>query len=148
MFLSHHSCKQASLLLLLLSSLAHNIVGSDIERRQGAVSCCIGLCDDDDTGNESPTLDGPTSDKSAGIGVELEAGQIRFGATCDLANTNACKGQPVIGRSGTNWDLTADTTWGDAGILTAEYILNGKVIKIGSGAAVTAAAEVAADIVS
>ena len=122
-------------------------MGSDLERR-GAVACCIGSCDDDDSGNESPTSDGPTSDSSAGIGVEFETSEIRFGATCDLGSTNACKGQLVIGRSGTNWQLTGDTTLLESGLLQAEYILDGKTIKIGTGAAVTAATEVAADIVS
>ncbi len=51
------------------------------------------------------------------------------------------------GRQGINWKLTADTTLNQAGILTAEYILDVTQIKIGTGVATAAAAAVAAEAV-
>ena len=43
--------------------------------------------------------------------------------------------------------LTPDTSNGIAGLLDAEYILNGKMIKIGTGTATAAAAVDSADVV-
>lgn len=98
--------------------------------------------------DEAPTLDGPTSDNSAGIGVEFEASGVMFGKPgCSAADTNQAKGQQVGDRKGDNWQLTADTTTETPGMLNAEYILNGKTIKIGTGAASAAAAAVSSDIV-
>lgn len=68
-------------------------------------------------------------------------------AGCSPADTNQAKGQQVGDRKGDSWQLTADTTLEAAGRLSAEYILNGKTIKIGTGAASAAAAEVSSDIV-
>lgn len=124
---------------LVLSSLATAF--SLNQKRQGASD---DSCGGDD---EAPTLDGPTSDKSAGLGIEFESSQVTFEADCDDEKTNQAKGRQVGDRKGTNWALTADTTEGRAGSLTAEYILNGKVIKIGDGTASAAAAAVSNDLV-
>ena len=98
--------------------------------------------------DRAPTLDGPSSDKSAGIGIEFEASSVKFKKDgCNAADTNQAKGQQAGDRPGDFWQLTADTTDVTAGSLTAEYILNGKTIQIGSGVASVAAAEVAKDIV-
>lgn len=111
----------------------------------------IGSCEDDETGLEAATSDGPTSDKSAGIGVEFESGEILFASVsgnCDAKSTFALKGKMVAGRGeGQKWTLTADTQI-DANRLDAEYIIDGKVVKIGSGDAGKAAAAIAADLVS
>lgn len=50
-------------------------------------------------------------------------------------------------RKGTNWKLTADCL-GDASVLDAEYILDGRQIKIGAGTAIVAAAAIVDDLVS
>ena len=118
----------------------------ELERR-GQLCCTAGDCSDDDQPDEAPTLDGPTSDKSAGIGVEFESGEVQLrNPGCNEADTFASKKAMIGNRQGQNWKLTADTLE-DAGVLTAEYILDGTQIKIGSGAAATAAEAVANDIV-
>ena len=148
MHLFNLSTKQAGILLPLLLSLPINALGYDVERRGDTPLCCIGSCPDDDNGNEEPTLDGLTSDQSAGIGVEFETGAVLFEpkGTCDQSDIDKSKGALINTRQGPNWMLTGDTTV--EGMLTAEYILNGKQIKIGSGDAATAASAVANDIVS
>lgn len=98
--------------------------------------------------NEATTLDGPTSDKSAGIGVEFETSAVLFSSPkCSESDTNQAKGKVVGNRQGTNWELTADTTNNIAGTLVAEYILDGTQIKIGDGTATAAAAAVSGDLV-
>ena len=143
------SAKKAVILLPILLSLSINALASDFERR-GNAFCCFGRCPNDENGNQAATLDGPTSDQSAGIGVEFESGEVLFQpkGTCTKAQIDVSKGALVDQRQGTNWMLTTDTTVSDSGRLTAEYILNGKLIKIGSGDAATAATAVANDIVS
>lgn len=121
-------------------SLSITALPSDLRRRSDPNDPCL---------NEAPTLDGPTSDKSAGIGVEFESQAVTFGKPgCSSGDTNQAKGQQVGDRKGDNWQLTADTTNEVPGQLTAEYILNGVTIKIGTGAASAAAAAVSGDIVS
>ena len=123
-------------LVLLPSAIA---LPPDLRRRADPNDSCL---------DEAPTLDGPTSDKLAGIGVEFESSVVVFTKNgCSAADTNQAKGQQVSGRKGDNWQLTADTTQEAAGMLTAEYILNGKTIKIGTGATSAAAAAVSSDIV-
>ena len=143
------SAKQAVILLPILLSLSINALASDVERR-GNAFCCFGRCPNDENGNQAATLDGPTSDQSAGIGVEFEAGEVLFRpkGTWTKAQIDVSKGALVDQRQGTNWKLTTDTTVSDSGLLTAEYILNGKLIKVGSGDAAIAATAVANDIVS
>lgn len=113
---------------------------SELQPRAEPVDHCL---------NVAPTLDGPTSDQSAGIGVEFEAAKVEFSSPgCSSADTNQAKGKQVGDRRGDNWQLTADTTPTSISTVSAEYILNGKLIKIGTGAASAAAAAVASDIVS
>ena len=149
MHLFNLSPKQAGILLPLLLSLPINVLASDSERRASTPVCCIGSCPDDDTGNQAPTLDGQTSDKSAGIGVEFESGDLYFlpKGTCEKSDVDKSKGALVNNRQGPNWMLTTDTTISVDIALTAEYILDGTKIKIGSGDAAKAASAVAHDLV-
>ena len=101
------SPKQAVILLPILLSLPINALASGFERRGNTPLCCIGSCPDDDSGNEEPTLDGPTSDQSAGIGVEFESGAVYFEpkGTCDKPDIDKSKGALVDNRQGSNWML-------------------------------------------
>ena len=131
--------KQATILVPFVLLLSVTAFPPDLRRRADPNDPCL---------DEAPTLDGPTSDKSAGIGVEFESSGVVFQKPgCSAADTNQAKGQKVGDREGDNWQLTADTTAEAAGLLQAEYILNGKTIKIGTGAASAAAAAVSSDIV-
>lgn len=136
------SPKQAGILLSFILSLSTNALSIDNQRRAFG-------CDGDDEGSELPTLDGPTSDKSPGIGVEFEAGAVLFESPggCSKEDTDVSKGKLVNNRQGKNWKLTADTI-GDENTLTAEYILDGTQIKIDAGTAKEAAAAVGNDFVS
>ncbi|KAL8968353.1 MAG: hypothetical protein Q9183_002498 [Haloplaca sp. 2 TL-2023] len=118
--------------------LLFEVVSSfDLRLRADPIDPCL---------DRAPTSDGPTSDRSAGIGVEFEAPLVKFKSDgCNAADTNQAKGQQVGDRRGDVWQLTADTTDEMAGSLTAEYILNGKEIRIGSGVASAAAAKTAWD---
>ena len=60
MYLCTLSPKQASVLLPFLLCLSIQVLASELERR------VIGSCPDDENGDEASTLDGLTSDKSAG----------------------------------------------------------------------------------
>ena len=131
--------KQITILVPFLLLLSVTALPPDLRRRADSNDPCS---------DEAPTLDGPTSDESAGIGVEFESSGVVFKKPgCSAADTNQAKGQQVGDREGDNWQLTADTTAEIAGMLAAEYILNGKTIKIGTGAASAAAAAVSSDIV-
>lgn len=148
MYLFSLSPKQAAALLPFFLLLPVTVLASELVPRAAGSPCCIGSCPDDENGNEEPTLDGPTSDKTPGMGVEFEsAGVLLENLKCDLASTYRSKTKMINNRQGTNWKLTADTLAGTAGQLAAEYILDGKQIKIGSGAAAAAAGAVAKDIV-
>ncbi|KAL8968708.1 MAG: hypothetical protein Q9183_002334 [Haloplaca sp. 2 TL-2023] len=131
--------KQASIVVVLVLSLSKPAFCFDLRLRADPIDPCL---------DQAPTLDGPTSDKSAGIGVEFEATQVTLKTECSAEDTNAAKGKQIDDRGGDNWQLTADTTLDSPGLLTAEYILNGKLIKIGDGAASAAAAAVAEDIIA
>lgn len=105
-------------------------------------------CDIDPDIDIEPTLDGPTSDQSPGIGVEFETSKIVFqNNECSYEDTNGAKGKEILGRTGDDWKLTADTTVDTAGILQAEYILDGTIIKIDTGRAKSAAAKLQNDLV-
>jgi hypothetical protein len=85
---------------------------------------------------------------TAGIGAEFKSPLFYFeNFYCSKANTDSSKRQIVAGRTGTNFKLTADTG-SQAGKLNAEYILDGKHIKVGSGAAAKAGAAAYKDLVS
>ena len=82
---------------------------------------------------EAVQLDGPTGDSTARIGAEFESPTFHFtNIDCSIEETNASKKKVVDQRTGTNWELTADST-SDQGKLNAEYILDGKNIRVGSG---------------
>ena len=99
-------------------------------------------------GNSEKSLTARNSDSTAGIGVEFESPFFQFqNPACSKADTDAAKKQVIAGHTGMNFELTADTL-SDAGKLNAEYILNGRNIKVGSGDAARAGAAAAADIVS
>lgn len=53
---------------------------------------------------------------------------------CSREDTNAAKKEVVVGRTGTNWMLTADTGGGGMGEskLQAEYIFDGRNIEVGT----------------
>lgn len=139
MYLFTLAMKQATILVPFVVFLSVTALPPDLRRRADPNDPCL---------NETPTLDGLTSDKSAGIGVEFEVSAVVFSKPgCSPADTNQAKGQQVGDRKGDNWQLTADTTSEIAGLLNAEYILNGKTIKVGTGAASAAAAAVSSDIV-
>lgn len=134
--------------LLPLLFFPYSTISTELVAR---ADCCIGHCPDDENGEQAVTLDGPTSDGAPGIGVEFEAGDIQFGSEdCqkrDRGATEASKGKLAGNRQGTNWQLTADTTLDAAGFLTAEYILDGTQIKLGTNMAGPAADAVANDAV-
>ena len=97
---------------------------------------------------EAVQLDGPTADGTAGIGAEFESPFFYFtNPDCSIEDTNAAKKQVIAQRTGTNWELTADST-SDQGKVNAEYILNGERIKVGSGDGATAGKAWADDLVS
>lgn len=113
-------------------------------------------CDDSVADTESPFDDGPINsnvDATAGIGAEFESPGLFFrrDKQCseDEDNTFELKGKTVIGRTGTetppHWRLTGDTTE-NRGKLFAEYITDGKVVKVGSGDAVAAANSIVNDL--
>ena len=91
---------------------------------------------------------GPTEDGTAGIGAEFESPSFLFeNPQCSPEDTFAAKGKIVNGRTGDQWILSADTVQ-DQGKLKAEYILNGKKIKVGSGDGAKTGKDVANDLVS
>lgn len=105
-------------------------------------------CEQEVEENEDVELDGPTSDRTAGIGAEFESPIFYFvNRACSAADTNAAKRAVVAGRTGTNWEMTADTG-SDAGMVYAEYILDGRSIKVGSGDGAKAGAAAAQNLVS
>ena len=105
---------------------------------------------DTDSSDEdiTPTDDGPTSDRSPGLGIELEAsGFVLECKSCKAVGTFASKGKAISGHVGKHWSLTVDTTGEGAGRVNGEYILNGKEIKLGAGTATTAAENIQKDLV-
>ncbi|TVY15049.1 hypothetical protein LARI1_G006716 [Lachnellula arida] len=113
------------------------------------LSLPIGSCADDGLDLETSTSDGPTSDKSAGIGVQFKTDAILFrkgSRDCHEQSAFASQKKMVARRgSGQSWALTADTQK-DTDVLDAEYIIDGRVVKIGSGDAGKAAAAIATDL--
>ena len=123
--------------ILLTASAVH----LPLERR-------VDPCSQDVEDTEAILLDGPTADGTAGIGAEFESPFFYFvNADCSREDTNAARKQVIDGRTGTNWQLTADT--GDnPGKVNAEYILNGANIKVGSGDAAKTGKAIADDLVN
>lgn len=141
------SSKQSLIIPLLLSVPIH-AAASGYQRRGNV--CCGASCDDEaDEDEEAGPEDGGIVGGTAGMGVEFESGTVQMVSVngCSDAETFESKGKMIANRQGTNWMLTADTMAAGDG-LDAEYILDGKTIKIGKDMAGPAAAGVAADIVS
>ena len=100
----------------------------------------------------APTNDGGTFDKPPGIGVEFESNSLIFrNDKCPLNDAFKSKAKEVSGRKDKNnhWALTVDTTSTAKGNvnLAGEYILNGKLIKLGTQDAGKAAQAVSDDLV-
>lgn len=87
------SPQRAAIFISLLLFISLKTCATAVERRS---DCCIGQCEDDDNGNQALTLDGPTSDRSPGIGVEFETSAIVFQSqNCDKSSTDKSKGAMV-----------------------------------------------------
>ena len=86
--------------------------------------------------------DGPTSSGDAGIGAEFETLGIQFyNKKCGLEDTFAAKRKTIQGHSGTNYVLSVDTSVEQGkGTLSAEYVLDGRNIRVGAEGAGSAAA--------
>lgn len=82
--------------------------------------------------------DGPTTSLEAGIGAEFESVGIQFtDEHCSLEDTFAAKRKTVQGHSGRDFVLSVDTSAEQgAGRLSAEYVLDGRNIKVNESAAV------------
>lgn len=94
-----------------------------------------GMADDPDRVN---------TDGTAGIGAEFESPDFRLTKSgCSADDTNAAKRKVIAERTGTNWELTADSV-NEAGALQAEYIIDGVKVKVGSTDDATNGAKVAA----
>ncbi|KAL9630619.1 MAG: hypothetical protein Q9204_004625 [Flavoplaca sp. TL-2023a] len=144
MHLPMRCSQQIALLLPLFLWLLLQPCAAAVVRRG---DYCISQPGEDDDVDPAPTLDGPTADGSPGIGVEFETFNIIFESeNCERASTVVSKGKMVGGRQGENWMLTVDTTPSKPGRLSAEYILDGTQIKLDTGKAAEAAAEIADDI--
>jgi hypothetical protein len=94
--------------------------------------------------------DGPTDDGVAGIGAEFETTEIQFiQPTCNLADTFKAKRKVVVGHAGKNFELSVDTSVEQGqGKLSAEYVLDGRRIKVGQDMAAAAGRAAHDDLVS
>ena len=100
--------------------------------------------DDDDDNGESTQLD----EEAPGIGFEFESSDVKFkNDKCSLSDTFGSKGNVVHGHMEPDWQLTADTSPRVAGRLSAEYMTNGKICKLGTGTARKAAIKIRRDFV-
>jgi hypothetical protein len=85
--------------------------------------------------------------EDAGLGMEFESAGIMLVADDCSQQDLVDSTQKVIGnRKGDHWQLTGDTVDGD--FITAEYILDGRAIKLRSGKLAEVAAEADQDFVS
>lgn len=99
-------------------------------------------CVEDVEDNEQVFDDAVTADGTAGLGAEFESPFFYFvNPDCSVDDTNDARKKVVAGHKGTNWELTADTGASTSGgKLNAEYILDGRNIKVGGDGAKTAKA--------
>lgn len=115
-------------------------------------NCCPGGAVDDDGNCATDPSDVPDEvpdNGGTGIGFEFECGRIvlhPINDGCTKEQIEKTKNHVIGGRTGTNWELTADTSV--EGAADAEYILDGKAIKLGSGDLKKAAEDAAKDVVS
>lgn len=88
--------------------------------------------------------------EDAGVGMELETAQVRL----EAQDKNGCTEQNHVDsiqkiidkRRGQDWELTADMIQDK--FLTAEYVFDGRTIKLGTGRLAEAAEEARSDFVS
>ena len=92
--------------------------------------------------NEQVFNDAVTADGTAGMGAEFESPFFYFvNRDCSVDDTNNGRKKIVAERTGTYWMLTADTgASSSGGKLNAEYILDGRNIKVGGDSDKTAKA--------
>ena len=115
------------------------VIRAPLERR---VEDC--LIDTSNSMEDDP--DRLNTDGTAGIGAEFESPEFALvSAQCSDDDTNDAKRKVIAGRTGTNWELTADSI-GKKGKLQAEYIIDGVKVKVGSTEDATNGAKVAADL--
>lgn len=115
--------------LLSYLSLLFAVSAASVQLQSRADDSCEAAIQDN-IGDDFLTL---TSGGTAGLGVEFESPLLYFiNQQCSNDDTNESKKQIIAERTGTNWQLTADTGSG-AGRLQAEYIFDGEKIKVGSG---------------
>lgn len=104
-------------------------------------------CQLDTSEDMADDLDRVNTDGTAGIGAEFESPGWQLVSTdCSADDTNAAKRKVIADRTGTNWELTADSI-GQPGKLQAEYIIDGVKVKVGSTDDATNGAKVAASFV-
>jgi hypothetical protein len=91
--------------------------------------------------------DGPTTSGEAGIGAEFETINVQFSNNqCSLEDTFLAKRKTVKGHSGLNFVLSVDTSVEQGkGRLSAEYVLDGRNIKVGDHESAAAAGRAAHD---
>lgn len=89
--------------------------------------------------------DGPTNSGNAGIGAEFETLGLQFyNPKCSLSDTFEAKRKTIHGHTGTNFVLSADTSVEmGAGTLSAEYVLDGRIIEVGKNGMAAAAGKAA-----
>jgi hypothetical protein len=94
--------------------------------------------------------DGPTTSGEAGIAAEFETFMIQFISThCSLEDTFLAKRKTVRGHSGENFVLSVDTSVEQGkGTVSAEYVLDGRNIKVGDGSAAAAERAIREHLVS
>ncbi|KAI4635690.1 uncharacterized protein J4E87_000645 [Alternaria ethzedia] len=134
--------KRASAMRFLLCSsvvltASAAVIRTPLQRRLEECQLDIqdGMADDPDRVN---------TDGTAGIGAEFESPDFRLTKSgCSADDTNAAKRKVIAERTGTNWELTADSV-NEPGALQAEYIIDGVKVKVGSTDDATNGAKVAA----
>jgi hypothetical protein len=94
--------------------------------------------------------DGSTTSGEAGIGAEFETLQIQFSNDkCSLEHTFQAKHKTVKGCSRRNFVLSVDTSVEHGkGKLSAEYVLDGRNIKVSDGSSAAAGKAVQDNLVS
>ncbi|KAF2112801.1 hypothetical protein BDV96DRAFT_649034 [Lophiotrema nucula] len=137
------SKRSSAMRFLLCSSVVLTasaaVIRTPLERR---VEDC--LIDTSNSMEDDP--DRLNTDGTAGIGAEFESPEFALvSAQCSDDDTNDAKRKVIAGRTGTNWELTADSI-GKKGKLQAEYIIDGVKVKVGSTEDATNGAKVAADL--
>ncbi|KAJ5179152.1 hypothetical protein N7492_002362 [Penicillium capsulatum] len=136
------SSKQAIFLLSVLSGRYIQALASPIRENLATRNDLEECADDNDP---AETDDAPKGNNLPGLGVKFQTGGIVLHSDdCSPEDVASAKGKMINGHKGENWMLTADTM--SDGELYAEYILNGKKIKLGKGTVKLAAEAAAKDV--